>query len=704
MPELTDVEFQFYKPDGTPLADTVFSITLKRSGFITEAVGVVVPDVITATTDAEGKVVIKLHPSSTPYFLQLPADAVVDEDCCSNALARYKFYVPEVAPGVIVRAQDLFIAVAPSNVPYDEEAILIITEAKLTSVNAAREALASAVRAETAAVSIEGDADRAEAARDAAEASKNAAAGSAQASANSAAASSQSAADALASKNAAANSANAANNSAVSASNDAGRAAASATAASASKDAAAVSATAASGSATTATNAANSATASKDAAAASATTASTKAGEASTSAGNALTQANRAKTEADRATAATDGKQDKNDKLTALSGAGNVANPGFPVYSSNTAATMQPITDEALLFVRQPTPEAMGVRLDLVRVSSLTNVTSGRLVTPGWQGLGSFGGNRLPNATAQVALPSGDYCTQGTWEGSPYPGTDVRNQGILTVKVWDSVNFTRQIFTPLRRSDGPSYYRNSYNGGWLEWQMELTGNTSTSMAHKLDMRNVLGIGVPYTFCSSIDAKTKDEGVVLGYSYVNQNTVGTKPGGYVYGIVNTVLNEADHLQQDFVGLNGIAGTTQRAYRRSGYGNTAGAWGAWRLIIDSGSITNNVEDGGVVSQSRSAGVTQTRFASGLQITNGNFGQTPVIAVGAFTIVNLTIPFNTGPDTSYTTVAPIASPFVTNDWYGITNAYMSTPTNLQLVVRNGTAGEQAFGIRGAIIGYWK
>lgn len=320
MPQLTSVEFQFYKPDGTPLADTSFSITLKRSGFITEVTGVVVPDVINATTDVEGKVVVPLQPSSTPYFLQLPADAFVDADCCMDSLARYKFYVPEVADGVIVRAQELFIAVTPSNIPYDEEAILIITEAKLTAVNAAREAKASAELAEEVAQSIAGDAESARAAAESALLSKNASAASANAAAQSAILADQSSDEAVAAKD---QSVQASQNSATSA----GLASQSSVMAERwasdpentvvadgkessysysrkSADSEAIStikAAESQASAQVASEQAVLASTAKTSAEAAAGTATTKASEASASAATSLTQANRSKDEADRA-------------------------------------------------------------------------------------------------------------------------------------------------------------------------------------------------------------------------------------------------------------------------------------------------------------------------------------------------------------------------------------------------------------------
>lgn len=691
---MTKVRFTFVDIQGNPLPLMEFKLIVRRASFNIEDVGVTLPEELNVTTDVTGQVIVELWPLKTAYRIQVAEEY---EELCGKL--NWSFYVPHTTE--IVEAQTLFLVPPPNNLPWDEEAMGKITQAVIDSKDSAEASEASAVRAENAAQSIEGDADRAEAARDAAEASKNAAAGSAQSAANSAAASGQSATDALASKNAAANSANAANNSAVSASNDAGRAAASEAAALASKNAAAGSATAASTSATTATNAANSATASKDAAAASATTASTKAGEASTSAGNALTQANRAKTEADRAVAATDGKQDKDTLLTNLSSAVWKANT-YPVIAGDKSVFVETISDEARILLRQPTIPGMQSRLGLVPVTNSLDITPGRLVTPGWMGLGRVYSNALPNSDAQVAVPAGIYYVPATWAGSPFPGTDGRNQGYLTVKGWSSSDYMAQTWEPLRRGDAPMMHRYSYNGVWQAWQSILSGtvNQSESIDQKLVMRNIVGIGTPHTYCIDIDARSAPS-LVLGYSYCTTTTLGTKPGGYSYGVVNTVVNAGDHLQQEFVGLNAVPGATQRAYRRSGY-NTA--WGPWRLVIDSASATEDVESGGgVVSRTIISGCVVNKFASGLIVLNGNFGTTPTIEPNAYTIVNLTLPVSTGPDISYASVVCIASPYVTNDWYGITNCYMDNPTLLKVVIRNG-ATAQAFGVRGIVTGHWK
>lgn len=396
-------------------------------------------------------------------------------------------------------------------------------------------------------------------------------------------------------------------------------------------------------------------------------------------------------------------KQDKNNKLTAISTAGTVPVQSMPVFTTEAAASMAPVTNRALSLLNQADTPSMQSNLGLIPVSSPTDVTAGRLPTVGWMGLGVVSGNRLPNDTAQVAVPAGIYYTTATWAGSPFAGTDGRNQGYLTVKPWSSPSYMTQTWEPLRRGDAPMMHRYSYNGVWQEWQSILSGTRvqTESLDQKWLMRDVIGIGTPHTYCINIDAVAAPS-LILGYSYVSQTTIGTKPGGYVFGVVNTVLNGNDHAQQDFVGLNGVAGTTQRAYRRSGYGT---GWGPWQLVIDSFSATYDVEAaaGGVVSRTIVSGCVVNKFASGLIIINGSLGASPVIQANAVSEANLTVPASTGPDTSFATVHCIASPYITNDWFGITNAYMSSPTNLRFILRNGATAQQ-FGVRGIIIGHWK
>lgn len=205
---MTRVEFSFTYPDGLPMADTELTLSVARAGFVDTVTGVVIPQQITVTTDAAGVVVVPLHPSSSPYMVSVLTDPEAAEDSCCGKIS-YRFYVPETDE--LLRAQDLFLAPPPSNLSYDEAAILAITEAKGVAVAASIVAEESAATALEAVGEMGGIADAAKASEEAAElskdyaiaaassadASKNAAAGSAAGASQSAIAAAEAEADAV---------------------------------------------------------------------------------------------------------------------------------------------------------------------------------------------------------------------------------------------------------------------------------------------------------------------------------------------------------------------------------------------------------------------------------------------------------------------------------------------------------------------------
>jgi hypothetical protein len=287
----TKVKFDFKWPDGTPLAEKDIEIRYPKAGFVETQDGIVIPETLTVTTDADGFILVDLEPSSYPYFVALKDPDSADDGCCGN-LMKFKFYVPDV--DVEVRLQDLILDPPPSTTAYDEAAILLIMQYKVEAQVSASQAAVSATRAEAAADGVEVYADAAEASAQHALASENNAKASELASSASEinAAASQSAAhlsevsatdsatSALASKNAAGVSATNAANSEASAL--------------ASKNAAGLSETNAATSAQTATTQATNANTARVAAEAARDTAITKAGEASGSAASALASKNAA--------------------------------------------------------------------------------------------------------------------------------------------------------------------------------------------------------------------------------------------------------------------------------------------------------------------------------------------------------------------------------------------------------------------------
>lgn len=107
---------------------------------------------------------------------------------------------------------------------------------------------------------------------------------------------------------------------------------------------------------------------------------------------------------------------------------------------------------------------------NLVRVATANDVTAGRLVTPGWMGLGTVAGLALPSGNANAALPSGRYFVQTTWTGSPFSGADNKNRGYIDVGSWGQDGYQVQEFTPLFYvASNPKMFRTNVGGTWGGW-------------------------------------------------------------------------------------------------------------------------------------------------------------------------------------------------------------------------------------------
>lgn len=277
----TTVLFQFSTPDGQPIADTEFVVTLRKAAFHNSEQGLIYPEDVVGVTDTMGQASLELKPANKPYYLSMDLNGHEYADACQGGAFRWRFYVPVSEHPVSVR--DLIVTDPTWSQTWDEEALQIIIDAKANAQASADRAKASEIAAAASAVQASDEATKA---------------------ANQATDAAASAAAALASKNAAAVSQNAANNSAISAKGDADRAAASATAAAGSQTAAATEAVAANNSATAAktseTNAKNSETNAAGSASAAATSA-TNAGSSAAAAATSATNANTAKTGAEAA-------------------------------------------------------------------------------------------------------------------------------------------------------------------------------------------------------------------------------------------------------------------------------------------------------------------------------------------------------------------------------------------------------------------
>lgn len=208
---------------------------------------------------------------------------------------------------------------------------------------------------------------------------------------------------------------------------------------------------------------------------------------------------------------------------------------------------------------------------------------------------------------------------------------------------------------------------------------------------------------PINFVVDIDDASTSQ--VRGPGYVIHTTIGTKPPGFVYGILNTLMITGDVLSQTFEPLSGLSGVTFPLFRRTGYGATAGRWGPWRMVMDSDSAVNDPDTGGILRRTVVSGIALTKYADGRNIANGTF-QAESISIPANSTqpIFIGLPFSIGPDDSFSTASINIQANIAHDHYGVVSAWLSSGgTTLTVIIRNG-ATAQTFFIRGILMGHWK
>lgn len=155
---MTAVLFKFQKPDGTPVAGSPFTVTLRKPTFDERNnEGILLPDTVEGITDSEGKATLELVPGLGVYYLSMVNGNVeVNDEGCMSGL-HYKFVVPESMTAV--RVEDLIVTTPTWSRPWDEQALALITEAKVAAKASADAAKLSEDAAKLAAESVAGDAE-----------------------------------------------------------------------------------------------------------------------------------------------------------------------------------------------------------------------------------------------------------------------------------------------------------------------------------------------------------------------------------------------------------------------------------------------------------------------------------------------------------------------------------------------------------------
>ena len=236
------------------------------------------------------------------------------------------------------------------------------------------------------------------------------------------------------------------------------------------------------------------------------------------------------------------------------------------------------------------------------------------------------------------------------------------------------------------------------------WQSGVYGELDISSA--LTLRHRLKTFNPYTYIADIDDVTAAQ--VPGYGYVSLNTKGTIPPGYAYGVVNTVLNPSDQVFQDFVGLTGLPGATQNAFRRTGYGTGETRWGPWRLIMDSASAlqpVNESERSGLMDVTIMNGNAAVwRYKNGKAVINIWTGTSVSLQPGDIISQVVALPIQIV-DARFAVCDVNFQPTVSYDHYGINTKWVNGDgTSVGFTCRNGATAQQFTNFKVQVVGAWK
>lgn len=348
-----------------------------------------------------------------------------------------------------------------------------------------------------------------------------------------------------------------------------------------------------------------------------------------------------------------DSKQDKTANLTSFSTLAGAIDR-LPYFTGPGALALTPLTSKIRTILGRTLNSDIQSDIGLVPVTSNTDVTSGRLVTPGWMGLGAIIGIPLPNANANTGLPAGKYVVNTSWTGSPFSGTNDFNRGYLSVSSWLLDGYQLQEFTPLIYAEGnQKMFRTNLGGTWRGWSEQLsltpgatslpvtkggTGGTSVSSA-----QSALSL-VPVTSNTDTTAGRLvtpgwmglGSSASLAVSDLNNIKIGSKCSVFnaanspVMGSIATLEVTAysvDWISQTFR----VVSATPRVFERSFYGGTT--WSPWVEVYNSGNATNDPATNGLMSFGSSANGSYMKLANGVLICWLNVGTVAFTAANRY-----------------------------------------------------------------------
>lgn len=209
---------------------------------------------------------------------------------------------------------------------------------------------------------------------------------------------------------------------------------------------------------------------------------------------------------------------------------------------------------------------------------------------------------------------------------------------------------------------------------------------------------------PVNFVTNVDDASNAQ--IRGPGYVTTTTTGTIPGGYTYGVLTTTIIPGDVVNQEFVPLSGAAGVTFPAYRRTGYGSSAGRWGPWRMVMDSATSLLDPNSGGLMSSALIGGYLVQKFANGQMCVQGQIVSplTNPVPPNATVQVNVGLPVSFTDINNSTVKIDLPGPSVTHEHFGFTVAHLSSGSGILSYFRNGPESQLTGNLRITVWGRWK
>ncbi|WP_338568697.1 hypothetical protein V6L78_19700 [Pseudomonas canadensis] len=359
----------------------------------------------------------------------------------------------------------------------------------------------------------------------------------------------------------------------------------------------------------------------------------------------------------------------------------------FVYFNGSTTAASAVLTTKARALLARTDTAGMQAELALVPVTSTTDRTAGRLLTPGSGGI--LGAPvPVPNANNITFLGG----THGIFSGTEaqcvaanYPalggaGTESRRWFIDTDLV-DGASArqtaTENLGAGAATRKGRTFTR-VLDTSWQPWiEIAKSGDFGLGLTHVTPMTNI-DIGSPGS----------------DQFFSTPQTAGTKP--FDYGFVRTYAQANNNF---FQVAYEIVATTARVATRVYAG---GSWRPWAVSYDAvNSLLDPQTAGGLMSSSTVGAWVITKYLNGDMFATGSVGNSPSIPVNTVGAATITIPSGfVGEIIGHVMLQPAGN----TDCYGLAYSYFSTATSLVAGIRNGATGAQAFLMRVMIKGRWK